>query len=35
MVSFNFAEQLELSEEEWEQLYDFLAPTLTQIKEKL
>jgi len=35
MVFLNFAEQLELMEEEWEQLLDFLVPTLTQIEEKV
>ena len=32
MVFLNFAEQLDLTEEEWEQLFDFLIPTLTQKK---
>jgi len=35
MVHLNFAEQLELTEEEWEQLFDFLVPTLTFILEKV
>ena len=35
MVFFNFAEQLDLSEEEWEQLFDFLVLTLTKIEEKV
>ena len=35
MVFLNFAEQLDLTEEEWEQLFDFLVPTLTQIEEKV
>ena len=35
MVFLNFAEQLELTEEEWEQLFDFLVPTLTQMEEKV
>ena len=30
---FNFVEQLELTEEEWKQLFDFL--TLTPIEEKV
>ena len=29
------AEQLDLTEEEWEQLFDFLVPTLTQLEEKV
>ena len=33
VVFFNFADQLELTEEEWELLFNFLAPTLTQIRE--
>ena len=33
MVFLNFSEQLDLTEEEWEQLFDFLVPTLTQIEE--
>ena len=33
MVFLNFAEQLDLTEEEWEQLFDFLILTLTQIEE--
>ena len=32
MVFLNFAEQLDLTEEEWEQLFDFLVPTVTQKK---
>ena len=35
MVFLNFAEQLELTAEEWEQLFDFLVPTLTQMEEKV
>ena len=35
MVFLNFAEQLELTEEEWEQLFDFLVPTLTQMEGKV
>ena len=35
MVFLNFAEQLDLTKEEWEQLFDFLVPTLTQIEEKV
>ena len=35
MVFLNFAEQLDLTEEEWEQLLDFLVPTLIQIEEKV
>ena len=35
MVFLNFAEQLHLTEEEWEQLFDFLVPTLTQIEKKV
>ena len=35
MMFLNFAEQLELTEEEWEQLFDFLVPTLTQMEEKV
>ena len=31
MVFLYFAEKLELTEEEWEQLFDFLVPILTQI----
>ena len=34
MVFLNFAEQVELTEEDWEQLFDFLVATLTQIEEK-
>ena len=29
----NFVEQLGLTDEEWEQLFDFLVPTLSQIRE--
>ena len=32
-VLLNFADQLELTEEEWELLFNFLVPTLTQIRE--
>ena len=35
MVFLNFAEQLDLTEVEWEQLFDFLVPTVTQIEEKV
>ena len=35
MVLLNFAEQLDLSVEEWEQLFDFLVSTLTQIEENV
>ena len=35
MVFLNFAEQLDLTEEKWEQLFDFLVPTVTQIEEKV
>ena len=35
MVFLNFAEQLDLTEEKWEQLFDFVVPTLTQIEEKV
>ena len=31
VVFLNFADQLELTEEEWELLFNFLVPTLTQI----
>ena len=31
----NFAEALELTEEEWKQLFNFLVPTLTQIERKV
>ena len=33
VVFFNFVEQLALTEEEWEQLFDFLVPTLSQMQE--
>ena len=33
LVFLNFVEQLGLTEEEWEQLFDFLVPTLSQIQE--
>ena len=33
LVFINFAEQLGLTEEDWERLFDFLVPTLTQIGE--
>ena len=33
VVFLNFADQLELTEEEWELLFNFLVPTLTQIRE--
>ena len=32
-VFLSFAETLSLTEEEWEQLFDFLVPTLCQIRE--
>ena len=35
MVFLNFAEQLDLTEEEWEQLFDFLVRTFIQIEEKV
>ena len=35
MVFLNFEEQLDLTEEEWEQLFDFLVPTLIEIEEKV
>ena len=35
MVFLNFAEQLDLTEEEWEQLFDFVVPTLIEIEEKV
>ena len=33
VVFSNFADQLALTEEEWELLFHFLVPTLTQIRE--
>ena len=33
VVFLSFAETLALTEEEWEQLFDFLVPTLSQIRE--
>ena len=33
VVFLNFVEQLGLTEEEWEQLFHFLVPTLSQIQE--
>ena len=33
LVFLNFVEQLGLTEEEWEQLFDFLVPTLSQMQE--
>ena len=33
VISLNFADQLGLTEEEWELLFNFLVPTLTQIRE--
>ena len=33
VVFLGFAETLGLTEEEWEQLFDFLVPTLSQIRE--
>ena len=33
LVFLNFVEQLGLTDEEWEQLFDFLVPTLSQMQE--
>ena len=33
VVFLNFADQVELTEEQWELLFNFLVPTLTQIRE--
>ena len=33
LVFLNFVEQLGLTDEEWEQLFDFLVPTLNQMQE--
>ena len=33
LVFLNFVEQLGLTDKEWEQLFDFLVPTLSQIRE--
>ena len=33
VVFLNFAEKLGLTEEEWEQLFHFLVPTLSQVQE--
>ena len=33
VVFLNFVETLGLTEEKWEQLFDFLVPTLSQIQE--
>ena len=33
LVFLNFVEQLGLTDKEWEQLLDFLVPTLSQIRE--
>ena len=33
VVFLNFADQLELTEEEWELLFHLLVPTLTQIRQ--
>ena len=33
VVFLNFADKLELTKEEWELLFNFLVPTLTQIRE--
>ena len=33
VVFLNFVEQLGLTDEEWEQLFDFLVPTLNQMQE--
>ena len=35
VVFLNFADQLGLTEEEWELLFNFLVPTLTQIPRQL
>ena len=35
LVFLNFVEQLGLTDEEWEQLFDLLVPTLSQIREQL
>ena len=33
LVFLNFVEQLGLTDKEWEQLFDFLVPTLSLIQE--
>ena len=33
LIFVNFAEQLGLTEEQWEELFNFLVPTLTQVRE--
>ena len=33
LVFLNFVEQLGLTDEEWEQLFDYLVPTLSQMQE--
>ena len=33
VVFLNFVEQLGLTDQEWEQLFDFLVPTLNQMQE--
>ena len=33
LVLLNFVEQLGLTDEEWEQLFNFLVPTLSQMQE--
>ena len=33
LVFLNFVEQLGLTDEEWKQLFDFLVPTLSQLRE--
>ena len=33
VVFLNFVETLGLTDEEWDQLFDFLVPTLSQIRE--
>ena len=33
LVFLNFVETLGLTDEEWEQLFDFLVPNLSQIRE--
>ena len=35
LVFFNFVEPLGLTDEEWEQVFDFLVPTLTQMQEQI
>ena len=33
LIFLNFAEQLGLTEEQWEELFNFLVPTLNQVRE--